>query len=220
MRLENDPYKLEVYTENRKRRIRVGTLSYAIDRDQYKFEYDEKYLNSKSAIPLGPELDLFKRVHWSKGKKLFASLSDRIPSRSNPAFEEYCRSVGISPTEKNPIVLLTTIGRKGPSTFVFEAVLLEKFDAIDLLRLRKELKLSRNEFALAFGLNLLTVNRVEHNLTKDSAPARLINIFLRFPEVAIWQLEFTGRNISQETLRRLHAYFERQRDLKKMNQEE
>ena len=159
-------------------------------------------------------INLFIKTHWSKEKKLFASLLDRIPSRANPAFEEYCRSVGISPTERNPIILLTTIGRKGPSTFVFEAVKIEKFDAVELLNFRKDLKLSRNEFARAFGLNLLTVDRVEHNISKDSAPSRLIQVFLRFPEVALWQLEFTGRNISQKSLQKVQSYFQRKLESK------
>ncbi|MGK5085184.1 helix-turn-helix transcriptional regulator [Bdellovibrionota bacterium FG-1] len=209
MQLEMDSNRLEVFTENRTRRIYVGVLSYEPDRELYKFEYDQKYALSKNAIPVGPDLDLFKKVHWSKGKKLFASLSDRIPSRANPAFEEYCRSVGISLNEKNPIVLLTTIGRKGPSTFVFEPVPLERFDSSQLIRIKKELGLSRYELARAFGLSVITVNRVEQNKSIDSAPARLIQIFLRFPDVALWQLDHAGRTINQDALARLRQYFQK-----------
>ena len=47
---------------------------------------------------------------------------DRIPSKENPAYPDYCKSQGISVNETNPIILLIAIGKRGPSTFIFEPV--------------------------------------------------------------------------------------------------
>lgn len=215
MKPQINPNKLEVYTESRKRRIYVGELTYSPEKEQFRFKYDPKYKSSPSAIPVGPELDLFQKEHISKGRKLFPSFGDRIPSKSNPAYEEYCRSMGISPTEKNQIILLTTIGRKGPSTFVFEPVAQEEFSNFEVLRFRKELRLSRYDFAQAFGLNELTVQRIEKNQNKDSAVFRFVEVLLTFPEVALWQLERTGKKVSTDVSNRMKTYFEKHADPKK-----
>ena len=124
MPLHKDSTALEVYLEGRKRRVYVGALTFHKDRDQYHFVYDSKYLKSKKAIPIGPDLSLFKKNLWSEKGKTFPSFADRIPSKSNPAYAEYCRSQGISVNEENIIILLGTIGRRGPSSFIFEPVLI------------------------------------------------------------------------------------------------
>lgn len=78
-----NPFKLNVFSEGRKRRIYVGSLSWDAEKNIFEFEYDSKYVVSKKAIPIGRELDLFKKKHISKGK-LFPSFEDRIPSKENP----------------------------------------------------------------------------------------------------------------------------------------
>src|SRR6202022_1252354 len=90
--------------------------------DRYELTYNKKYAHSKNAIPIGPDLHLFKLHHQSKKGKLFSSFIDRIPEKSNPAYKDYCKAEGISSTEKNPIILLGTIGKRGPSSFIFEPV--------------------------------------------------------------------------------------------------
>jgi hypothetical protein len=207
MNLQKDTEKLDVFSEGRKRRIYVGRLTYSTEKEHYEFCYDLRYSNSKKAIPLGPELDLFKKIHVSK-KKLFPSLADRIPSKSNPAYEEYCRSQGISETERNPIILLGTIGRRGPSTFVFEPVFSSSFSSLDIIRFRKQLTLSRNEFSLAFDFNEQTVHRVETNKSADLNLIRRAEIYFSFPDVALWQLRMTGSRIHQKTLEKLLDHFE------------
>jgi HipA-like protein len=215
MKLKNDPNKLEVYTESRKRRLLVGELSYSTEDKKYRFKYNQKYKTSKSAIPIGPDLDLFRKEHVSKEKKLFSSFVDRIPSKSNPAYEEYCNAMGISPTEKNQILLLTTIGKKGPSTFIFEAVPLTDFSSFEVLSFRKKLQLSRHDFATLFGLNELTVQRIEKNETRDSAAFQLVKILLTFPEVALWRIMQTGKNVSGEVADRVKDFLELQIKYKK-----
>ncbi len=206
MPLQKDPNRLDVYSEGRKRRMYVGRLQFILEKDLYEFRYDPHYAGWKRAIPLGPELDLFKKIHQSK-KKIFPSFADRIPSKANPAYEEYCRSQGISPSEKSPVILLGTIGRRGPSSFVFEPVLLDSFSASDIIQFRKSLGLSRNEFSLAFDFNEQTIQRLETDKSADLNTLRRAEIYLSFPEVALWQLRITGPKIHQKALEALLEHF-------------
>lgn len=212
MPLSKDQNKIEVYLEGRRRRAFVGTLLFNKERDQYQFIYDQKYAKSEKAIPIGPDLSLFKKTHWSEKGKLFPSFADRIPSRSNPAYEEYCRSQGISVNERNQIVLLGTIGRRGPSSFVFEPVVLDKFDVSEIAKFRKEIGISRYELAVAFDLNEVTLQRLETSKSTDANTLKRIQIYLEFPEVALWQLATTGHRVSNETQEKMKEFFHGMRD--------
>src|ERR1700692_4174096 len=106
---------VDVFLERRKTHLYVGQLRKEID--HYIFTYNDQYLHSRNIIPLGPEFPLTKKEF--KSKKLFPSLEDRIPSKLNPAYLEYCQLLGIDPKETNLLILLSTIGKRGPSSFVF-----------------------------------------------------------------------------------------------------
>lgn len=152
--IKPDETRLSVYHEGRKRRIFVGELKYLKEQDQYTFTYDKIYAHSKRAIPLSPELDLFKLKHVSAQGKLFLAFQDRIPSRENPAYEDYCISQGISVDENNPIILLGFIGHRGPSSFIFEPVYDVDFSTEDIKTLRKTLNLSQHDFAKGIAVKL------------------------------------------------------------------
>ena len=111
------PKALDIYLERQKTRHYVGRLSWY--NKKFIFEYNTAYIYSESSIAIGPDLPLKKARHVSL--KLFPSFLDRIPSRQNPAYKEYCQLVGISPLEQNIFVLLSTLGKKSPITpFVCE----------------------------------------------------------------------------------------------------
>src|SRR5690606_29078874 len=110
--------------------------------------YQHSYLLKKNAIPLGPEFPLTQERFTSR--KLFPSFEDRIPSKKNPAYPEYLHQFELDPEESDPIVLLSTIGRRGPSSFVFEPVRADAADRIDLATFRKSLGLTIREFAAVF----------------------------------------------------------------------
>ena len=140
--------------EGRKRRAFVGVLTFVPAENLYRFEYDEKYFRSKGAIPLGPELNLAQKAHLSNPAALFPSLTDRIPDRANPAYADYCASQGISVDEQNPIILLGTIGRRGPSSFVFESVFISADEVLGKFKnFRQELDLSIYDLAQAFDIS-------------------------------------------------------------------
>ncbi len=181
MNFQKDPNRLEVYSEVRKNKIFVGTLFYNEKTKQFVFDYNRKYLLSKNAIPLGPELPLKKQHHSSKAGILFPSLNDRIPSRENAAFEEYCRSQNISSSEKNQIILLTTIGKRGPSTFVFESVYLPQNGIEEIRIFRQMLDLSLREVSSAFDIHLPTLNKIETGKSTDKNTLKLLKIYLSFP---------------------------------------
>src|SRR5258708_1368495 len=105
-KIKLDGHRLQIFHEGFKRRIFVGELTYDSKTNQYELIYDKKYANSKNAIPIGQELDLFKLRHKSKKGELFPSFIDRIPLKSNPAYKDYCKSQGISENEENLIILL------------------------------------------------------------------------------------------------------------------
>lgn len=203
-----DPFRLKIFHESRKRRTFVGDLIYHQEKDVYELIYDKNYAHSYNAIPLSPELDLFKLRHQSNKGKLFASFIDRIPDKSNPAYNDYCNSQGISPNEKNPIILLGTIGKRGPSSFVFESVYKSEFNLTDIIKLRKELNITQHDFAQAFDISKTTLQRIESGLSKDLNTIKYLHILIIFPEVALWQLAQTGNRIHQSVLTRLIKYFE------------
>lgn len=204
-----DPTQLHVFSESRKRRIFVGILIWDKMKNIFEFRYDQKYSKSKTAIPIGKELDLFKKIHSSKGK-LFPSFADRIPSKENPAYEDYCKSQGIPVTEDSPIILLVSIGKRGPSTFVFEPVFPNTFGFADVKKFRESNDISIHDFALAFDLNPPTLQRLESGDKTDLGTIRRIQIYLEFPKVAMWQLEMNSGKLHFETFKKMWSIFEGQ----------
>ena len=203
-----DKSQLHVFSESRKRRVFVGSLSWDSDKNVFHFKYDSKYTQSKTAIPIGKELDLFKKNHISKGN-LFPSFADRIPSKENPAYEDYCRYQGISRDETNPIVLLISIGKRGPSTFIFEAVYRNDFSYKQVRVFRESLGISIHDFAAAFDFNPPTLQRMESGKKADLSTLRRAQIYLEFPKVAMWQLELNSGKIHTETFQKLWVFFEK-----------
>ncbi len=204
-----DKNRLHVFHEGKKRRIFVGELLHHLENDQYEFIYNEKYMNYKNAIPVGPDLSLFKLHHLSEKGKLFLSFIDRIPSKDNPAYKDYCESQGISPDEKNLIILLTTIGKRGPSSFIFEPVYTNDFNVDDIKKFREYLSITQNDFSLAFDINHVTLQKIEAHKSHDQNTLKLIQIFLQFPEVALWQLKLSGGRVHKDVILKLINYFER-----------
>lgn len=208
-----DTHNLNVFAESRKRRIFVGTLKWDEVKSQFEFRYDPKYARSKKAIPIGKELDLFKKV--STSKKLFPSFADRIPSKENPAYEDYCIAQGISIDEVNPIILLVSIGRKGPSTFIFEPIIKNEFTKNEVKEFRDRLGISLQDLALAFDFNWPTLQRLEAGKKVELSTLRRLQIYFDFPHVALWQLSLTIGKLHSDTFNRLWTYFENQKKRKK-----
>jgi HipA-like protein len=192
---------IAVFLEKRKTRQYVGKLYFSKKLNAFEFVYDNAYLYRKNKIPLGPEFPLTKRIHRSP--KLFPSLQDRIPSNENAAYPAYCKAAGIGVSESNPIILLATIGKRGPSSFIFEPFYEDEFSAKDLINFRHRLELTTREFALCFHLTHAALLRIEQGSSSGRELLKRIEIYARFPEVALSMIERYGGAINHEKKKKI-----------------
>ena len=204
-----DNKRINVYIEGRRRKTFVGTLESKQDGMKFVFCYTKKYLQADNSIPLGPDIPLSKIKHESVGK-LFESFIDRIPSKRNPAYKDYCRQEEISPEETNPIILLGTIGKRGPSSFVFESIYDYSYDIRkNLLHFKNQTGISLQDIATAFSLNYVTVQRIQAGKSKDVNTIRLIRIFLEYPKCLSDQLELTRHKLHHKVVSSIADYAEK-----------
>jgi DNA-binding transcriptional regulator YiaG len=204
-----DEDRLHIFHEGRKRRVFVGELFYNRKKNRYEFSYNPHYVFSKSAIPVGHELSLFKLHHKSETGKLFPSLMDRLPDKSNPAYKDYCQSQGIKPEEKNLIILLGSIGKRGPSSFIFEPVFHSEFTPSKITKLREDLEITQHDLSVAFDISKPTLQRIEAGTSQDANTLKNLQILLEFPEVALWQLKQTGGRVHYTVLNKLVEHFKK-----------
>lgn len=174
-----------VYLELRSTREFVGRLERKDTK--YCFTYSKKYLDIKKALPVGPELPLTKL--YFESNQLFPSFADRIPSRENPAYPDYCAEFGIDVDENNELILLATIGRRGPSSFIFEPERNSSFTPQDLKSFRMRLGLSTRDFAECFGISQASIVRIENGKTSGNEVLRLLEIYYLFPNVATYYIK-------------------------------
>jgi HipA-like protein len=177
-----------IFLEKRTTRIPVGELRRI--HQCLVFTYDELYFKAKHVIALGPEFPLTERRFESK--TLFPSFQDRIPSSHNPAYEEYCHSTGIDPKEKDPFVLLSAIGRRGPSSFVFYPIFERPISTEDVIAFRKTLKLTTREFAYIFEIAHSSFNTLARKKSSGKDLLKRLEIILKFPEVALYLVTVNG----------------------------
>ncbi len=208
MRVNYKTDLLEVFMERRKRLIFVGRLLFDSQQNSFSFTYDDRFRKNSAAIPLGPDLPLKKKVH-QRGE-LFSSFQDRIPSKDNPAYPEYCRSMGISPMENNPILLLGTIGRRGPSSFIFELVPDFDRDLGNLVaELRQSLELTVSEMALFLEITEVTLLKLEKRKSTNYNLHRLVYCILENAEIARWQLSLSKRKLPRDAYEKLVKFLKK-----------
>lgn len=172
---------VDIFLEKRKTMLRVGIL----EKQQGKivFTYDDHYFVAKTVIPLGPEFPMTQKQFVSD--VLFPSLEDRIPSRQNPAYPEYCQFVGIDPGESDPFILLSTIGKRGPSSFIFSPHFDRQIKPEDVIAFRKALGLTTREFARVFEFSQASLNALERGRTSGKDIIKRLEILLNYSAVAL-----------------------------------
>lgn len=200
---------VRVFLEKYTTRLYAGCLTKKVD--QFVFTYDEKYLHSPNIIPLGPELPLTKKQFISK--TLFPSFIDRIPSKHNPAYPEYCLATGIDPNEDDPLILLSTIGKRGPSSFIFEPLYERSIYAETVIQFRHSLKLTTREFAEVFEISQAALNALERKRTSGKELLKKLELIILFPEVANYFLTLNGGMISY------HKWIAAKEFIKKINEQ-
>ena len=198
---------VDLYLEGRKSRQYVGRLSK--EKKSFVFRYDTTYMRGNSPLSVGPDLPAHTKEH--RASKLFPSFEDRIPSKRNPAYKNYCCMVGISPFEKNPFVLLATLGRKGPSSFICAPVLEEQpFSNKDLKQFRKNLNLSIREFADVFDVSSSTVYKIENHKTTGRDTLKQLAIYYKSPKATLDKIKHTGHKIHERKQTFVENFFKKQ----------
>lgn len=187
---------VEVYLKKRKTRQYVGRLSR--DNTNYIFIYDDKYLYNNRSIALGPDLPLTKKK--SVSKNLFPSFLDRIPSNKNPAYKEYCQMVGIDPSENDPIVLVATLGQKGPSSFIFSPAVDLTITHDDIVKFRKYLSLTVREFGELFDFSPATISGIENKTISGKEAMKRLEIYCKVPEAALYEANKNRFKINEEKM--------------------
>jgi HipA-like protein len=188
-----------VFLEGRKSKTYVGRLTR--DGDSFRFTYGDRYLYGDKAISLGPDLPLTRKIHAATN--LFPAFLDRIPSRGNPAYEEYCARFDISPDETDPFILLPTIARKGPSSFIFEPVFGSPFGREQLKEFRTALDLTLREFSAAFDVSPATIHSIESGKATGRDVLKRLEIYFVFPEVARFEIERNSPKLHSDTKEKL-----------------
>ena len=176
--------KLLIYLEKRKTKVFVGTLERV--GNEYIFSYDDKYYFSENPLQLGPQLSFKKQRYVSL--KLFNIFSDRIPSKQNAAYGEYCEQAGISLHENDKMILLAKLGSKGPSSFVIEREVKSEFCSKNLKEFRNKLSLSMRDFSELFDISLSAVQKIETDKMSGKEVLKRIEIYVKFPEVAKFEI--------------------------------
>ncbi len=182
---------VDIFLEKRKTRLHVGVLKRV--NGTMMFTYDDHYFTAKNIIPLGPEFPLTQKQFVSN--QLFPSLEDRIPSQQNPAYPEYCRLMGIDPNERDAFILLSTIGRKGPSSFMFSPLFERNMKPEDLIKFRKSLGLTTREFAKVFEFSQPSLNALERGRTSGKDILKRLETLMNFPAVALDLLIINGGHL-------------------------
>lgn len=197
---------IDIFLERNKTRAYVGNLTRENRNGKLWFhlKYNSQYINSKFAISLGPELPLTHQDYRSQ--ILFTAFKDRIPSRDNPAYPEYCKMMGISEYEQDPIVLLATIGKKGPSSFIFEPIFKEQFSADDLKLYRKELGLTVREFSALFDVSYSHLQRIESKKFPGHEILKRIEIYKKYPKILLNEIERHGGVLHADKKHKLIAF--------------
>lgn len=190
---------VNIYSQTQTKRIFVGRLWRK--GKKYFFEYDTTYKKLRNAVSLGPELPLWKGTVSSN--TVFPAFADRIPSKNNPAYADYCREWGISESEKDIFILLTTIGRRGPSTFVCEPALKTEYTASQLKDFRIRLGLTQSEFEALFNISHMTLFRLEAGKSQSDFYLRYFELFDKVPQALAWLVGKMGQVLHDEKRMRL-----------------
>lgn len=212
--MNNDVEAVDVFAEGIRARKYTGRLEKdetAGGKRGFRFTYDDNYLKRSDAVSIGPELPLTGRTYFSS--TLFPSFTDRIPSRDNPAYPEYCMATGIDVDESDPFVLLTTIGKRGPSCFVFEAVVVDDFGSEDAADFRHGLDLSLREFGLLFDFSPYTIQKIEAGKESGRDVLKRMEIYARFPKVAWFEMKRNSARMHTDVWRRLKKLYAEQTEL-------
>ena len=200
------PLLVNAFTQSKTKRTLVGKLWQ--DADRYCFEYDRAYLNKKTSIPIGPEMPLQRQI--LKSPIFFASLQDRIPSVLNPEYPNYCKQWNIDPKEGDPLILISTIGQRGPSSFIFRKVQQLAFDGPQLKAFRKALGLTLSDLADFLGIQAPTIVNAENGNNRSFWLLKYCSLLNTVPAALEQALHERGQFLHDDKIAEIKKYIAEQ----------
>ncbi|MBA3814596.1 MAG: HipA N-terminal domain-containing protein [Alphaproteobacteria bacterium] len=195
----NNINAIDIFLERFQTRLFVGRLENLSNK--FHFSYCDVYLKEKNVISLGPEFPLTQKDFYSP--TLFKSLKDRIPDPDNPAYASYCKEFSISPLTTDPLILLATIGRRGPSSFIFEPVYAAHFTFKDFDELRKSLELSLQDVALLFDVSLSILQKIKAGDSSGKEVLKRLQLYYLFKDTLMFQIKCNGKFLHSDKIARI-----------------
>ncbi len=74
--------------------------------------------------------------------------------------------------------------------------------------MREQLQITQHDLAKALDISQTTLQRIEAGVSNDLNTLKYIQILLKFPEVALWQLKQTGNQVHKDVSTKLIKYFQ------------
>ena len=96
--------------------------------------------------------------------------------------------MGIDPNERDPFILLSTVGSKGPSSFIFHPIFKRDIAPKDIIEFRHMLGLTTREFAAVFEISQNSLNALERGRRTGIEIIKRLEILLHFPSVTLYFL--------------------------------
>jgi DNA-binding XRE family transcriptional regulator len=197
-------FKINVLSQTRKRRTLVGELWF--EKGAYCFQYNLKYARMRTAIPLGNEFPLTRAHQIFKQKKMFESFLERLPSKQNPEYANYCKIWDIPPEENDPMLLLVTVGNRGPSSFLFRKAPQDQFDGAALKKFRTALGLTLRDLADFLDVQEPTLVMTEKGRLKSEQLLKMCELLAKIPQALKFKLKQRGQFLHDEKIKNIETY--------------
>jgi HipA-like protein len=196
--------KVVVFEELRKTKIIVGALYR--EKGAFYFTYERDYLDRQLATSLGPDLPL--GVKPIRSKHFFQSLQDLLPDKNNPAYASYSKKTGVAVDETDVLKLLISVGKRGPSKFVFEEYPDDILPTAEKLRqFREKLQLSQRDFSLLFDIPLISMQQLEKKEGVQKPTRMFLQLMMDNHKLLKEQIRKRGYLLHQEKLKMLIQSF-------------
>jgi len=193
---------VDVFLERSKTRILVGKLQQL--QGQFHFAYEDAYFKMKNILSLGPEFPLTKQEFFSV--ELFPTFLDRLPDPENPSYKDYCTAAKVPVTVTDPIVLLATVGKRGPSSFIYEPIYKNEFSFQKAEQFMEVFSLSLQDFAYLFDVSLSVLQKIKAGDTSGKEILLRLEMCLSNLETLEYQIHKTRKFLHYQKLEKLDQF--------------
>ena len=99
--------------------------------------------------------------------------------------------------------MLATIGRRGPSSFIFEAFYDDHFTFEDFDKFRKSLGLSLHDAALLFDVSLSILHKIKAGDSSGKEVLKRLELYCLFKDVLMLQIKSNGKFLHSDKISRI-----------------